>query len=182
VRDSFARDDHGLADPFAKMDEDPATLAMKERAEYFLSQRAGAESVWGSDDSASFDQTAASAIKTPKEYASILKVSHKAHSPDLKETIEEMIAAAPEKGDGTLYRQIREALEVSESEVQQRTKISLEYIRAIERNAFERLPALVYVRGFLKSYLQYLGVMDSKTLIDAFSERFVAWQKTRNAN
>jgi curved DNA-binding protein CbpA len=120
--------------------------------------------------------------KAPREFASTLKLANKAQSEGMRETVEELIAQAPEKGDGALFRKIRELLEVSEWEIQQRTKISLEYIRAIENNAYDRFLALVYMRGFLRSYLQYLGVQEHVVLVEAFSERMKDWQKTRGAN
>ena len=157
----------------------------KERVEFMRSRRAEADQpAWTQPEIEPLGAhpTQSTMMKTPKEYASTFKVTYKAHSPGMKELIDELLAAAPEKGDGTLYRKIREMLDVSETEVQTRTRISLDYIRAIESNSFERLPALVYVRGFLKSYLQYLGVPDPKAIVEAFSERVQAWQKTRTPN
>ena len=70
-----------------------------------------------------------------------------------------------------MLRFARESLGLSEEDVQQRTKISFEYLKALEANNYNRLPAIVYIRGFLKGYFQFLGVEDSKLLIDAYVNR-----------
>ena len=80
-------------------------------------------------------------------------------------------------GDGVTLQRLRELCEVSEAEMQDRTKISLEYIRSIESNRFERLPQAVYVKGFIRSYLRYLGVKDEEAIIQAFAARLSAWQQ-----
>jgi len=51
---------------------------------------------------------------------------------------------------------MREARGLSLEEVSQATKISIDYIRALEAGDYESLPADIYVRGFIKSYGQLL--------------------------
>ena len=79
-------------------------------------------------------------------------------------------------GDGELFRRIRECFGVSEHEMQERTKISLEYMRSMESNRFDRLPQVVYVKGFLRSYFRYLGIENFEPMVKAFSARLEAWQ------
>jgi len=84
-------------------------------------------------------------------------------------------------GDGDLFRRLREAAGVSEDEMQERTKICISYIQAIESNRFERLPQAVYVKGFLRSYCRYLCVPDAEKVVAAFSARLTDWQANRKA-
>ncbi|MFT3921944.1 MAG: helix-turn-helix domain-containing protein [Myxococcales bacterium] len=51
--------------------------------------------------------------------------------------------------DGTLLRAVRESRGVDLKHISKRTRISLNYLEAIEDDDFGALPALVYVRGFV---------------------------------
>lgn len=57
---------------------------------------------------------------------------------------------------GEYLKQMREARGLSAKEVAKATKISEEYIRALEEGDYDKLPADIYVRGFIKSYGQLL--------------------------
>jgi helix-turn-helix protein len=57
------------------------------------------------------------------------------------------------------------------SEVESRTKIRAKYLRAIENEEWDLLPGPVYVKSFLKTYGDYLG-LDSRLLIDEFKRRY----------
>ena len=48
--------------------------------------------------------------------------------------------------------------------VHQQTRIPKEYLEALEANHFEHFPATVYMRGFLRSYAEYLD-LDSDALL-----------------
>jgi hypothetical protein len=53
------------------------------------------------------------------------------------------------------------------------TKIRAKYLKALEEEQFELLPAPTYVRGFLRTYAEYLG-LDGQLYVDEFNSRFVA--------
>ena len=57
------------------------------------------------------------------------------------------------------------------AEVEQRTKIRAKYLRAIENEEWEALPGPVYVKSFLRTYGDYLG-LDSRMLVDEFKRRY----------
>jgi len=57
---------------------------------------------------------------------------------------------------GDLLRQVREASRVTLRDVSQKTKIGLQFLRAIEEDDFARLPALVYASGFVGEYAKCL--------------------------
>ena len=81
-------------------------------------------------------------------------------------------------GDGSTLIKLRELVGVTEAEMHDRTKITLDYLRAIEHNRFERLPQVVYVKGFMRSYLKYLNVPDADRIISAYAVRLEAWQSS----
>lgn len=99
-----------------------------------------------------------------------------------KENIEQVFSELiknSDPADGDLFRRLREAAGVSEDEIQERTKISVGYVRAMESNRLDRLPQAVYVKGFLRSYLSYLGVPEQEVLVNAFAKRLADWQAQR---
>lgn len=57
------------------------------------------------------------------------------------------------------------------SEVEARTKIRAKYLRAIENEEWDLLPGDVYVKSFLRTYGDFLGV-DSRMLVDEFKRRY----------
>lgn len=62
-------------------------------------------------------------------------------------------------------------LRIDISEVEARTKIRAKYLRAIENEDFDLLPGPVFVKSFLKTYGDYLGI-DSRLLVDEFKRRY----------
>lgn len=97
---------------------------------------------------------------------------------DLKAQIASLIESH-QPWDGALYRKLREAAHVTEAEMQERIKVSIGYIQAIEANQLDRLPQVVYVKGFLRSYFKYLAIPDAETLVTAFAERLQECQAQR---
>lgn len=59
---------------------------------------------------------------------------------------------------GPLLRQIREAIGVELREIAERSKIGMAYLQAMEGEVFAKLPAPVYLRGFLAEYARALGL------------------------
>jgi cytoskeleton protein RodZ len=57
------------------------------------------------------------------------------------------------------------------TEVEARTKIRAKYLRAIENEEWDLLPGPVYIKSFLRTYGDYLG-LDSRMLVDDFKRRY----------
>jgi cytoskeleton protein RodZ len=74
-------------------------------------------------------------------------------------------------GIGETLREARMRLRIDISEVEAHTKIRAKYLRAIENEDFDLLPGPVFVKSFLKTYGDYLGI-DSRLLIDEFKRRY----------
>jgi hypothetical protein len=61
-------------------------------------------------------------------------------------------------------------------EIEQRTKIRGKYLRALEEEQFDLLPGETYVKGFLRSYAEYLG-LDGQLYVDEFNSRYVTGEE-----
>jgi DnaJ-class molecular chaperone len=68
---------------------------------------------------------------------------------------------------GKALKQVRERMGVEPQAISKETKISIKTLEWIEEEAFEKLPPLVYLKGFLKSYAQSLG-LDSQKVIEEY--------------
>ncbi|MDO8529051.1 MAG: helix-turn-helix domain-containing protein [bacterium] len=68
---------------------------------------------------------------------------------------------------GERLSKVRSEKRVSLGEISKSAKIQSKYLEYLENGEYEKLPADVYVKGFLRSYAQYLG-MDENYLIKLF--------------
>lgn len=59
---------------------------------------------------------------------------------------------------GEKLKQVREKANVSLNEIAKNTKIRKYYLEMLEEGNFDKLPPNVYVKGFLNSYAEYLGI------------------------
>ncbi len=117
-----------------------------------------------------------SVVRTTRSTLPIIKLkANRAGSEEIKPKMQAVLDAS-DIGDGDLYRRLRELCDVSQDEMQERTKICISYLKAIEGNLFDRLPQSVYVKGFLRSYFRYLCVPDAERLVAAYAARLADWQ------
>jgi cytoskeletal protein RodZ len=65
---------------------------------------------------------------------------------------------------GEYLRASREALGIDLRDAAQRTRISINYLRALEDQDFSRLPGEVFVRGFLKNYSKFLQLDEAEVM------------------
>jgi cytoskeleton protein RodZ len=72
---------------------------------------------------------------------------------------------------GSTLREARMRARIDITEVETRTKIRAKYLRAIENEEWDLLPGPVYVKSFLRTYGDYLG-LDSRMLIDEYKRRY----------
>jgi cytoskeleton protein RodZ len=61
-----------------------------------------------------------------------------------------------EIGNSLREARVRRGIEFAQAELA--TKIRGKYLRALEEEHFEVLPAETYVKGFLRTYAEYLGL------------------------
>ncbi len=74
---------------------------------------------------------------------------------------------------GNTLREARRARGLEILECEERTKIRGKYLRALEDEQFDVLPSPTYVRGFLKTYSEFLE-LDSQLVLDEHHSRFGA--------
>ncbi len=72
---------------------------------------------------------------------------------------------------GPTLREARLRAKIDINEVEARTKIRAKYLRAIENEEWDLLPGEVYVKSFLRTYGDYLG-LDTRQLLDDFKRRY----------
>jgi cytoskeleton protein RodZ len=72
---------------------------------------------------------------------------------------------------GNSLREARYRQQLELNEVEQATKIRARYLRALEEESFEVLPAPTYVKGFLRTYADYLG-LDGQLYVDEYNSRY----------
>ncbi|HEY3729467.1 MAG TPA: helix-turn-helix domain-containing protein [Solirubrobacteraceae bacterium] len=72
---------------------------------------------------------------------------------------------------GATLREARLRAKIDINEVEAGTKIRAKYLRAIENEEWDLLPGDVYVKSFLRTYGDYLGV-DTRQLLDDFRRRY----------
>jgi cytoskeletal protein RodZ len=73
---------------------------------------------------------------------------------------------------GNTLREARLRRDLDFRQVEQATKIRARYLRLLEEEDFSALPAETYVRGFLRSYAEFLG-LDGQLYVDEYNSRFV---------
>jgi cytoskeletal protein RodZ len=77
---------------------------------------------------------------------------------------------------GSSLREARLRQGVDFPEIEQSTKIRGKYLRALEDEQFDLLPAQTYVKGFLRSYAEYLG-LDGQLYVDEYNSRYVVGEE-----
>jgi cytoskeleton protein RodZ len=77
---------------------------------------------------------------------------------------------------GNSLREARLRQQLDFPEIEQQTKIRAKYLKALEDEQFEELPAPTYVKGFLRNYADVLG-LDGQLYVDEYNSRFVTGEE-----
>jgi cytoskeletal protein RodZ len=77
---------------------------------------------------------------------------------------------------GSSLREARLRQGMDFPEIEAGTKIRGKYLRALEDEQFAQLPAQTYVKGFLRTYAEYLG-LDGELYVDEFNSRYVVGEE-----
>jgi cytoskeleton protein RodZ len=72
---------------------------------------------------------------------------------------------------GSLLRETRMRERIDITTVESATKIRAKYLRALENEEWDQLPGPTFVRTFLRTYAEYLG-LDPKVLVEEYKQRF----------
>jgi cytoskeleton protein RodZ len=79
-----------------------------------------------------------------------------------------------EIGNSLREARLRQGFELPRVEAD--TKIRAKYLRALEEEHFDVLPGDTYVKGFLRTYAEYLG-LDGQLYVDEYNSRFVVGEE-----
>jgi cytoskeleton protein RodZ len=74
---------------------------------------------------------------------------------------------------GSSLRSAREQRKLDLADVEQATHIRVRYLQALEDERFEVLPGPAYVKGFLRTYADHLG-LDGQQFLEEYNGRFPA--------
>ena len=74
-------------------------------------------------------------------------------------------------GNSLREARVRQGLDFPQAELA--TKIRAKYLRALEEEQFDVLPAETYVKGFLHAYADFLG-LEGQLYVDEYASRFAA--------
>jgi flagellar biosynthesis protein FlhG len=74
---------------------------------------------------------------------------------------------------GDLLRAVRQSQGTSLDQISERTKVGMSYLRSIEAEEFESLPAAVYVRGFVTEFAKCLR-LDPEQVSQSYLRRYKA--------
>jgi cytoskeletal protein RodZ len=69
---------------------------------------------------------------------------------------------------GRMAMEKREDLGLSLEDIFERTRVRVEFLRGIEQGAYQGFPDLVYVKGFVRTYLSVIGAEELK-------DEFMSW-------
>jgi cytoskeleton protein RodZ len=72
---------------------------------------------------------------------------------------------------GATLQEARMRARIDISEVEAATKIRAKYLRAIENEEWDMLPGPTFVKSFLRTYAEYLG-LDARLLVEAYKLRY----------
>ena len=75
----------------------------------------------------------------------------------------------PEIGDQLRETRMRNRIDITE--VEAATKIRAKYLRALENEEWDLLPGPTFVKTFLRTYADYLG-LDARNLVEEYRARF----------
>lgn len=77
---------------------------------------------------------------------------------------------------GSFLKEVREYKNITYNFIATKTKISSLFIKNIEEENFDDFPARVYLLGFLKSYVNLLGLANTKA-VESYMKRYDARKK-----
>lgn len=66
---------------------------------------------------------------------------------------------------GEYLKRERELRQISLEEVAEGTKIAIYRLRAMEADCWDKLPAEIFVKGFIKSYAEFIGLIPEDVIL-----------------
>ena len=113
--------------------------------------------------------------KSNNRNALLKRIRDKIKQKDLKEISDEILSKKSISGND--LKKVREAMGIELEEIFEITRINISILKSIEDNQFGRLPPIIYLKNFLKSYTEILQI-DSKKIIDGYMKNTGLIEKT----
>ncbi len=96
--------------------------------------------------------------------------------PEQWQKIEDMVCQSGFEYTGSALRAIRETLGLELVEISEQTKVSRTNLEFLEEENYGRLPALVYLKGFVGEYARCLG-LDASRVLEDYVCRYRVWER-----
>jgi len=93
------------------------------------------------------------------------KIRKKIAAKDMKKLSNEIFSS--DVISGTDLKNLRESVGIDLQEVFEVTRVNIPTLKSIEENEFDKLPPIIYLKNFLKSYSDIFQ-LDSTTIIDGY--------------
>ena len=93
------------------------------------------------------------------------KIRQKVAAQDMNKLSNEILTS--DMISGTDLKNLRKSVGIDLQEVFEVTRVNIPTLKSIEENEFEKLPPIIYLKNFLKSYSDILQ-LDSTTVIDGY--------------
>jgi len=81
---------------------------------------------------------------------------------------------------GNLFQCTREKKNIQLKQATEITKIRIEYLEALEKGDYKKLPPEVYTKGFIRNYSQYLG-LDPKVTLALYRREYLKQKQLNNS-
>lgn len=78
---------------------------------------------------------------------------------------------------GEILKKARLEKKLTFEDIEKSTKIRKKFLQALEDNSWEKLPSLPYIKGFIRTYSEYLGLR-SDEMVAIFRRHFRDQEKT----
>jgi flagellar biosynthesis protein FlhG len=82
------------------------------------------------------------------------------------DSLPEVVLSDDQFVDGVFMGEVRRERNVELTDISNRAKISISYLKAIEEERFEDLPAAVFVRGFVTEFARFLKINPRRAVTD----------------
>jgi cytoskeletal protein RodZ len=77
---------------------------------------------------------------------------------------------------GELLKKARSEKKLSYEDIEKQLRIRKKFLSALEENAWNKLPSLPYIKGFIRNYSTYLGLKPDE-MVAIFRRQFAAQEK-----
>ena len=100
------------------------------------------------------------------------KIRKKIAAKDMKKLSNEIFSS--DVISGTDLKNLRESVGIDLQEVFEVTRVNIPTLKSIEENEFDKLPPIIYLKNFLKSYSDIFQ-LDSTTIIDGYMKNMTIY-------